>query len=106
MYMCVWCAIRCVVVTKEYGCFLQLETSRKATQPYCVFVGKCTVVSEKGPSIKYPPSLGPRPKTNPSTECFQYRTRYTGSDIRTPDEVWGRDYYSPTPIIASIPCKV
>ena len=28
-------------------------------------------------------SLGPRPKTNPSTDRFQYCMRYTGSDIRT-----------------------
>ena len=27
-------------------------------------------------------SLGPRPKTNPSVDCFQYRACYTGSDIR------------------------
>ena len=26
-------------------------------------------------------SLGPRPKTNPSADCFQYPTLYTGSDI-------------------------
>ena len=32
-------------------------------------------------------SLGPRPKTNPSTDRFQYRARYTGSDIHD-----GRDY--------------
>ena len=28
------------------------------------------------------PSLGPRPKTNPSADCFQYCVHYTGSDIR------------------------
>ena len=27
-------------------------------------------------------SLGPRPKTNPSADRFQYRAGYTGSDIR------------------------
>ena len=29
------------------------------------------------------PSLGPRPKTDPSADHFQYPARYTGSDIRT-----------------------
>ena len=35
-------------------------------------------------------SLGPRPKTNPSVDRFQYRT--WGRKQYTPDEVWGRDY--------------
>ena len=33
-------------------------------------------------------SLGPRPKTNPSMNCFQYRMEV----IYAPDEVWGWDY--------------
>ena len=32
-------------------------------------------------SNKYKCSLGSRPKTNPSADRFQYRARYTGSDI-------------------------
>ena len=31
------------------------------------------------------PSLGPRPKTNPSADHFQYCVIYA------PDEVWGQD---------------
>ena len=33
-------------------------------------------------AIMYFLSLSPRPKTNPSTDRFQYPARYTGSDIR------------------------
>ena len=36
-------------------------------------------------------SLGPRPKTNPSADRFQYRACYTGSDIHA-GEVWGQDH--------------
>ena len=40
-------------------------------------------------------SLGPRPKTNPSTDRFQYRARGVFPRvilqvIHAPDEVWGR----------------
>ena len=35
------------------------------------------------PVLRVGTSLGPRPQTNPSADHFQYRTRYTGSDVRT-----------------------
>ena len=40
--------------------------------------------SEKIRVCTVEPSLSrrPRPKTNPSTDCFQYCARYTGSNIR------------------------
>ena len=34
-------------------------------------------------------SLGPRPKTTPSADRFQYRTRVILEAIDAPDEVWG-----------------
>ena len=37
-------------------------------------------------------SLSPRPKANPSTDRFQYRTRVILEAIYAPDEVWGQDY--------------
>ena len=36
------------------------------------------------------PSLGPRPKTNPSVNRFQYHVRVILEAIYAPDEVWGR----------------
>ena len=36
-------------------------------------------------------SLGPRPKTNPSMDHFQYRTHVILEAIYVLDEVWGRD---------------
>ena len=36
-------------------------------------------------------SLGPRPKTNPSADRFQYCTRLILEAIYALDEVWGRD---------------
>ena len=41
-------------------------------------------------------SRGPRPKTNPSADRFQYRARGVILEaIYAPDEVWGRDYSKP-----------
>ena len=37
-------------------------------------------------------SLGPRPKTNPSADRFQYHVWVILEAIYTLDEVWGRDY--------------
>ena len=48
-------------------------------------------------SILIHTSLGPRPKTNPSADRFQYRTfsiifpHVILEAIYMPDEVWGRD---------------
>ena len=39
------------------------------------------VQSDCAPVNKFNPSLGPRPKTNISTDRFQYSVYYTGSDI-------------------------
>ena len=36
-------------------------------------------------------SLGPRPKTNPSVDHFQYGTQGILEAIYTLDEVWGRE---------------
>ena len=36
------------------------------------------------------PSLGPRPKTNPGVNRFQYHVRVILEAIYAPDEVWGR----------------
>ena len=39
-------------------------------------------------------SLGPKPKTNPSADCFQYSARHVILEaIYALDEVWGRDKY-------------
>jgi len=40
--------------------------------------------------VQLVPSLGPRPKTNPSADRFQF-SRVKLETIYTPDEVWGRD---------------
>ena len=85
------------------GCVVRLlQYSRTSVRLQC----KCTEiivrVMKHKPSYRFPaylwliqsqmkldtsqvevePSLGPRPKTNPSADRFQYRARYTGSDIR------------------------
>ena len=42
------------------------------------------------PRVVLMPSLGPRPKTNPSVNRFQYHVRVILEAIYAPDEVWGR----------------
>ena len=45
--------------------------------------------------INHQTSLGPRPQTNPSADCFQC-LRVILEEIYAPDEVWGRDYHQTT----------